>query len=687
MKAQKAIPFVLIASAAISLFGCNINIIKTKTITFHIGEQTVNVEENNNLFKVNNVEQDHKRFIGWSTDQSKSHIISNDLEINKETIKDYFTSNNLDLYAIYANIITVSFVLENTTTYDLDEELENQETVPSHRKSGFTFKGWSLNDNSSRVDLGDVITVSYSTIYPIAGNLFEVSFYPVYEQENITTNSLTLYEYNTADEMAEIHIETKNHLAIDDSSLIKKDEHKGKNGEVPVYDYVDATISVNHCEDKYTLENASGKVKVRGNYTSTYAKKPIRIKFSNKQKMLGLNKDHELKNWVLLAGWKDTSLLRDACAFYLGNALLESDGYYCSDFRFVKVYLNDAYNGVYLLVEQQQIDAYRVNIPESKNATDSVKTGYFLEFDGYYQNEPETQRFTVSYNNVRTGNNGFTVSNDIMNTAQLNFVKKATQNIWKVVYDACKQSHSDLVNNPYHTVNIDGDYVLDSSILTKQEAIDRVIDINSLVNMYILHEILEDRDIGFSSFYFALDYSDKGSHKLTFTAPWDFDYAAGNNTWETALKATLNTTKLANDGRLTSNRRKLTNSASLSKEDFTFTNKDKLYCMTTDNPWFVVFANEQWLWDLVYQRWQVATEKGLFTSLLEMIDVMTTKYAQQFNENFSKWSQSLGITLSNYQPDIVKMFVTQKQAAQYLRIWLEARIEGLATALKNKVSA
>ena len=110
------------------------------------------------------------------------------------------------------------------------------------------------------------------------------------------------------------------------------------------------------------LNNVSGKVKVRGNYTSSYDKKPIRIKFDKKQKMLGLNNDNELKSWVLLANWKDSSMLRDASAFYLANALLESDGYYSSDFRFVKVYLNDSYNGVYLLVEQQQINKYRYNL-------------------------------------------------------------------------------------------------------------------------------------------------------------------------------------------------------------------------------------------------------------------------------------------------------------------------------------
>ena len=684
-KTKIVLPYFLIIGCSLSLFGCATKEEEKKSIVFHIGEQNQEVFMINHSFKVDDVSQDHKRFMGWSTDETKRNIIFDDLEIKEEDVIDYFIDcNSIDLFAIYADVLNVSFVLETTTTFALDSELNNKEIVPNPTKDGSVFKGWSLVKEGTDVVLDNVSTISYSMISPIVNGAFDISFYPVYV--SIPTSNIKLYQYSTAEQMAEIHIETQNHLAIDDKSLIKADEHKGKDGELPVYDYVKATISVNHCEEQYILDNISGKVKVRGNYTSSYDKKPIRIKFDSKQKMLGLNKNNALKNWVLLASWKDTSLLRDASAFYLGNALTESEGYYCSDFRFVKVYLNDAYNGVYLLVEQQEISSNRVNIPESKSADDTFKTGYFLEFDGYYKNEPDIQKFTISYNNVKTGNNGFTVSNDIMNETQHTFVKKVTQNTWNVVYDALKKSHTNLTTSPYHTIDDNGEYIVDNTILTAKEAVSRVIDINSLVNMYILHEISEDRDVGFSSFYFALDFSETGNKKLTYTAPWDFDYSMGNNTWETAMKANLNTTKLVNDGRMTSNRRKLTKTASLTKEDFTFTNKDKLYCMTTDNPWFVVFANEQWFYDMVYARWQEAQMMGVFDSLLEMIDTMTTKYEEAYNENFTKWSQSLGITLSGYQPELVKYFVTQKQASQYLRIWLEARLEGLNTALKKKAT-
>ncbi|MBO7614507.1 MAG: CotH kinase family protein [Bacilli bacterium] len=676
--------FLCFAICASNILTVGCNKYSKFTIKFHIDDEVKEIQGSNDGYIVEEVNKENKRFIGWSTTQSKKDIVSTDVDVKNSSVENLFNKDNiLELYAIYADVITVNFMLESPVTFTLDSDLKNNEKVPENNKEGSYIKGWALSSESNEITLkNDVYTVSYSNISPLTNGDSVINFYPIYKNTNVK-----LYKFSTNDEMAEIHIETDNHLAIDDSSLILQDEHKGKNGELPAYDYVGAKISVDHCEEQYVLDSVAGKVKVRGNYTSSYDKKPIRIKFDKKQKMLGLNKDNSLKSWVLLANWKDTSMLRDASAFYLANAILETDGFYASDFRFVKVYLNGSYNGVYLLVEQQQIDSARVNIAESKSEEDSEKTGYLLEYDGYYKNEPSNQRFTVSYNDVKNGNTGFTISNDIMNTAQYNFIKKVTQNIWKVVYDACKKSHTNLSTSPYHTIDDNGNYIEDKTITSSEEAVDKVMDTKSLVDMYLLHELLEDRDLGFSSFYFSIDFSENGNKKLTFNAPWDFDYAVGNSNFENALKATISTSKFKNEGKLDSTGKKFKEDTVLTKSDFTIEKADALYCKQTDNPWFVVFSDQQWLWNAVYERYLEAKQAKVFSSLLEMISTYTNKYSTYFNENFTKWPQSMGLKLSEYQPSIVTYFVTQKQASDFLYIWLEARIEGLGTALKNKAKA
>jgi hypothetical protein len=105
-------------------------------------------------------------------------------------------------------------------------------------------------------------------------------------------------------------------------------------------DYTSCKVSVSGCDEKYALTDIDAGVKVRGNYTANYDKKPLRIKFNKKQGMLGLNNNLKAKSWVPLADVKDSSLLRNASAFYLGKRILGSDGYYVSDFTPVKVNIN-----------------------------------------------------------------------------------------------------------------------------------------------------------------------------------------------------------------------------------------------------------------------------------------------------------------------------------------------------------
>mgnify|MGYP003549975694 CR=1 FL=1 len=68
---------------------------------------------------------------------------------------------------------------------------------------------------------------------------------------------------------------------------------------------------------------------------------------------------------------------------------------------------------------------------------------------------------------------------------------------------------------------------------TKSEAdvkavIEKYIDVQSLVDTYLLQEIVCDPDLYITSFFMTLDMSATGNKKLTFQAPWDFDSTMGN---------------------------------------------------------------------------------------------------------------------------------------------------------------
>lgn len=469
-----------------------------------------------------------------------------------------------------------------------------------------------------------------------------------------TFSTINNYQYFKTTEVPRIDIATEGGKALDDQSLIKG--YKGLNYDVPEYDYVGATVSVSNC-DGYELNSVAASVKIRGNYSSTYPKRPIRIKFDKKQKMCGLNDGQKFKNWVLLAEYKDSSLLRNSVAFYLGNSILESEGYYCSDFRYVEVYLNGAYSGLYVLCEQQESKEGqdRVDLPEALDPDDeenvgnpnlkNVKIGYLIEYDGYYFNEKNLEKFTIEYDEIRResfGNytpyqKGFSIKSDVYYAEQRDFIKKCVQNIWDIVYDATYGDHYDLTKNPFYTLNDNGDKVKDTSIKTPREAVEKVIDVNSLVDVYILNEICVDADIGWSSFYMSLDMSDSGNRKLTFIAPWDFDSALGNSV----------------------------------------ASNDYLYGANSDNPWLTVLAKQGWFWTHVDAKWRALKSAGTFDGVIGMIDYYANAFATYYAKNFNKWQACIGNKIEDSQTDLVLSFKTQKDAANYLKAWLQERITNL----------
>ena len=172
----------------------------------------------------------------------------------------------------------------------------------------------------------------------------------------------------------------------------------------------------------------------------------------------------------------------------------------------------------------------------------------------------------------------------------------------------------------------------------------KVVDIDSLVDMYILQEIAEDNDLGWSSFLFTLDMSEEGNHLLTYNAPWDFDSAFGN--------------------------------------DVSNLENDALFGMNTDQPWLVVFDGEDWFWEMVYARYQEAKDAGVFENAAQLIDDYTDQYADAYERNNEKWKVAEAGSKSWDAGNIV--YDTQTEAAAALKDWYLQRIENMEKLFKEK---
>ena len=66
----------------------------------------------------------------------------------------------------------------------------------------------------------------------------------------------------------------------------------------------------------------------------------------------------EENDWVLYAPWQDKTMIRNVLAYQLSNDM----GRYASRTRYVELYLNGDYQGIYVLMEKIKRDNDRVNI-------------------------------------------------------------------------------------------------------------------------------------------------------------------------------------------------------------------------------------------------------------------------------------------------------------------------------------
>lgn len=434
--------------------------------------------------------------------------------------------------------------------------------------------------------------------------------------------------------------------------------------------YVDCTVSVTDADDKTLISSANAAVKVRGNWTTSYDKKPLRIKFETKQGMLGLNGGGEYKNWLLLAEYKDFSMLRNRTGLMLAEEILGSDGYYAADQLPVEVTINGEYWGVYLLTEQQQINVGRVDITEGEKDYTGTDIGYLLEYDGYYYAEDELHSFKVGYHDdallrpydglgaigkrakpSANGKNdvGMTIKSDIYSPEQRDFIARFVNNVYDIMYEAAYNGKAFVMSDDFRTIS-------ESAELTPREAVERVVDVRSLVDSYILAELSCDADIYWSSFFMDADFGAGGDKKLRFEAPWDFDSSFGNKD-------------------------RCADGSGFYASNIVYDVNGEFEEMC--NPWLMVLMNEEWYYDLIRERWTELYDSGTFDRVSAMISSDSERYASAFSRNYDRWDNILHSDARNELCAGAAACTDQRQAAEYLGSWLEARVAFLNAQWHN----
>lgn len=222
------------------------------------------------------------------------------------------------------------------------------------------------------------------------------------------------------------------------------------------------------------------EVKGRGNATWSWDKRPYRIKFDEKVNVLGMGK---AKKWCLLANYKDETNLRTEVGFTLEKMLGMK---YVMDGRFVELYMDEAYQGLYYLTKAVEVSGNVVDLEDDLGVLVELDNIYGMQEDKYYT----------------TGNG------DIL-----------------TIKDAVKEENEEVAMENFLI-----DYnELEKAISEKDYIrITELADTRSFAQYYLLSEFTVNPDAYWTSFYMNKDGS---SDKIHAGPGWDFDMALANRHW------------------------------------------------------------------------------------------------------------------------------------------------------------
>ena len=347
-----------------------------------------------------------------------------------------------------------------------------------------------------RITLINSSTNEKQVVTLIEQDLYSITSFPKVIDGYYVKYSLDNKNYINSDDI----IKFDNKKVLYYSYGIKEDYFKIKSvGNVHIYcdkeintkeNYVNCNIIVS---DSDSYVDAAAKIKLRGNSTLYVDKKAYKIKFNEKQNLLNMGSD---KEWALLANYFDPTHLRNYYAYNFAIALGLEHSVEC---KFVDVYLNGKYNGIYLLIETIKTGEERVDIEVE---TTSNEVPFLLELDKKLVQDNPNYMETID-------DEMFLIDNSKYNDVVYPFGTKYPD------------SFKDITSEQYKYIK---DYMNKTFESTRNGTYEDYIDVDSFIDFYLIQELFMNIDLDYSSVYM---YKPVGE-KLKFGPVWDFDLSSGN---------------------------------------------------------------------------------------------------------------------------------------------------------------
>jgi len=383
--------------------------------------------------------------------------------------------------------------------------------------------------------------------------------------------------------------------------------------------WANSTITIRNAPEEFKFNRIHARIRGRGNssWERFYNdKQPFRIRFF--EPMTLLDSDHLAMDWTFIANHSDKSLLRNYSAYYLASML---NGMYLAPYaRFVDVYFNGEYQGVFMLSIQVEAGDGRVDVTYNRNPALSE---YLIEMN---QRIPDDPRSMEGRTFVSVDDRHFDIlypRGSDLSVAHVDYVRDFITKVAEMIHDQ-------------------NDELFD------------YIHLPSFVDFYIVQELYKNLDVGHASVFMQI--RGQGTERMLEMGPvWDFDVSAGNAYFQ---------------GRNQEDRTE--------REYYPYYYSPHGLWVAWTNNWFRSLIHNEQFFDAVAARWNEIRAVEI-QETLSHIRYMSWQYQPAFERNFDRWPIMGEFVWPN--PDRVVEIDTFEGQVDYLVEWLEIRIEGFGDFL------
>lgn len=243
---------------------------------------------------------------------------------------------------------------------------------------------------------------------------------------------------------------------------------------------------------KYEINGQSGSCRIRGRGNSTWdmTKKPYLLKFDQPAPFLDMPK---AQKWVLMANGGDNTNLRNAYSTYLAENVFNHFKW-TPHYRFVNLFINERYEGLYQVYEKIEASESRLNIPDPES--------------NFHEN------------------GSVILVTDTRDKKPVYF--RSSKGIRFAFYSP-REVSTEMANYLIDGVNRFEALLFGDGFADPDKGYRKYIDVDSFVDWYLINEFTKNRDARFENSCYL--YYDPSDSKMDMGPIWDFDISCGNNSY------------------------------------------------------------------------------------------------------------------------------------------------------------